>query len=58
MEYKRKEFEERRTVYVGRIPSYYTSSNLERKFESFGLIDNISIHLRDEGLIKSDNIYT
>jgi RNA recognition motif-containing protein len=46
--------EERRIVYVGRIPSSYTRRDLRRKFESFGEITDVSVHFREHGYVLFD----
>ena len=41
--------EERRIVYVGRIPTDYTKSDLRRRFGRFGVIEDVSVHFREHG---------
>ena len=48
-EFRKQEFEERRIVYVGKIPEDYSNKDLEDKFISFGEIEDISIHIRELG---------
>ena len=47
--------EERRIVYVGRIPSDYTRWDLRRKFETFGEITDVSVHFREHGWVNSES---
>ncbi|ELU17364.1 hypothetical protein CAPTEDRAFT_154290 [Capitella teleta] len=46
---KTSEIEERRIVYVGRIPGSYTRRDLRKKFEGFGDITDVSVHFREHG---------
>ncbi len=41
--------EERRVVYVGRISEGTTRADLRKRFEVFGIIEEISVHFRDRG---------
>jgi len=41
--------EERRVVYVGRIPKDYTTGDLCRQLQCFGEITNCSVHIRKNG---------
>jgi len=43
--------EERKVVYVGRIPHDFTKYDLRRKMECFGDIVNVSVHMRDYGSV-------
>ncbi|ESO96899.1 hypothetical protein LOTGIDRAFT_115477 [Lottia gigantea] len=40
---------ERRIVYVGRIPTDFTKSDLRKRFDRFGEITNVSTHFREYG---------
>lgn len=44
---KRREIEERRIVYVGKIPEGATKTDLRRWFGRFGAIKEVSVHFRD-----------
>ena len=41
--------EERRIVYVGRIPGDFTRGDLRKEFEMFGPIEEVSVHFREHG---------
>nr|KAG5690852.1 hypothetical protein BaRGS_031204 [Batillaria attramentaria] len=41
--------EERKIVYVGRIPESYTRKDLRKRFERFGQIEDVSVHFREAG---------
>ena len=41
--------EERRIVYVGRIPNDYTKGDLRQRFSRFGVIEDVSVHFREHG---------
>lgn len=43
------EQEERRVVYVGRLRSDSTRTELKRRFEVFGEIEECAVNLRDDG---------
>ena len=43
------EQEERRVVYVGRLRSDCTRTELKRRFEVFGEIEECAVNLRDDG---------
>lgn len=43
------EQEERRVVYVGRLRSDCTRTQLRRRFEVFGEIEECAVNLRDDG---------
>ncbi|CAN0094336.1 unnamed protein product [Lampetra planeri] len=44
-----KAIEERRVIYVGKINSAMTTLELRRRFQSFGEIENCSVHFRERG---------
>ncbi|KAK7110141.1 uncharacterized protein [Littorina saxatilis] len=46
---KIKKMEERKIVYVGRIPEDFTRRNLYQRFERFGKIEDVSVHFREAG---------
>ncbi|XP_061566649.1 peroxisome proliferator-activated receptor gamma coactivator 1-alpha isoform X2 [Cololabis saira] len=46
---KQKAIEERRVVYVGRLRSDCTRTELKRRFEIFGEIEECAVNLRDDG---------
>lgn len=46
---KQKAIEERRAVYVGRLRSDCTRTELKRRFEVFGEIEECAVNLRDDG---------
>ncbi|XP_038130286.1 peroxisome proliferator-activated receptor gamma coactivator 1-alpha isoform X10 [Cyprinodon tularosa] len=46
---KQKAVEERRVVYVGRLRSDCSRSELKRRFEVFGEIEECAVNLRDDG---------
>ncbi|KAI4808676.1 hypothetical protein KUCAC02_000724 [Chaenocephalus aceratus] len=46
---KQKAIEERRVVYVGRLRSDCTRTELKRRFEVFGEIEECAVNLRDDG---------
>ncbi|KYN34232.1 Peroxisome proliferator-activated receptor gamma coactivator-related protein 1 [Trachymyrmex septentrionalis] len=46
---KQREIEERRVVYVGRIDEGITKSDLRKRFEIFGPVEDISVHFREHG---------
>ena len=41
--------EERRIVYVGKLPDGMTRDVLRKRFQTFGKIEEISLHFRDHG---------
>uniref|UniRef100_A0A668W5S4 Peroxisome proliferator-activated receptor gamma coactivator 1-alpha n=1 Tax=Oreochromis aureus TaxID=47969 RepID=A0A668W5S4_OREAU len=47
---RQKAVEERRVVYVGRLRSDCTRTELKRRFELFGEIEECTVNLRDDGL--------
>lgn len=47
--FPRNEQEERRVVYVGRLRSDCTRTELKRRFEVFGEIEECTVNLRDDG---------
>ncbi|XP_058480720.1 peroxisome proliferator-activated receptor gamma coactivator 1-alpha isoform X7 [Solea solea] len=46
---RQKAIEERRVVYVGRLRSNCTRTELKRRFEVFGEIEDCAVNLRDDG---------
>ncbi|XP_024888134.1 uncharacterized protein LOC112465010 isoform X7 [Temnothorax curvispinosus] len=46
---KKKEIDERRVLYVGRINEGITKTDLRRRFEAFGPIVDVSLHFRERG---------
>lgn len=44
---QKREVEERRVIYVGRIPEDTTKAELRRRFEVFGPIVDINLHFRE-----------
>ncbi|XP_055012643.1 peroxisome proliferator-activated receptor gamma coactivator 1-alpha isoform X1 [Boleophthalmus pectinirostris] len=46
---KQKAIDERRAVYVGRLSSDCTRTELKRRFEVFGEIEECAVNLRDDG---------
>ncbi|KAK3095576.1 hypothetical protein FSP39_016258 [Pinctada imbricata] len=48
-EEKLQKMKERRIVYVGKIPDSYTKRALRRRFERFGVIEEVSVHFRENG---------
>ncbi|XP_053975874.1 NK-tumor recognition protein isoform X2 [Hylaeus volcanicus] len=46
---KQRQVEERRVIYVGRLDEGITKADLRRRFETFGPIVDISIHIREHG---------
>ncbi|XP_061100419.1 peroxisome proliferator-activated receptor gamma coactivator 1-alpha-like isoform X2 [Conger conger] len=46
---RHKAIEERRVVYIGRLGSDITRTELKRRFEVFGEIEECTVHLRDDG---------
>lgn len=48
-EEKKVQIEERRIVYVGKIPQDYTKSQLRKRFRRFGEIEEVSTHFREAG---------
>ncbi|XP_072041757.1 uncharacterized protein [Amphiura filiformis] len=49
MEEQKKQWEDRRVIYVGRIEDSCTKEYLCRRFGQFGEIDKVTVHFRDEG---------
>ncbi|XP_013378630.1 serine/arginine repetitive matrix protein 2 isoform X2 [Lingula anatina] len=45
---KKKQIEERRIIYVGKIPDNYTRRDLRRRFDRFGPIEQVGIHFRED----------
>lgn len=48
-ERKRQQIEERRIIYVGKIPNDYTRKKLYSRFQRFGAIEEVSLHFREHG---------
>ncbi|XP_046557274.1 LOW QUALITY PROTEIN: uncharacterized protein LOC124266524 [Haliotis rubra] len=48
-EEKNRQIEERRIVYVGKIPEGYTRRELRKRFGRFGDIEDVSVHFREYG---------
>ncbi|XP_074642656.1 uncharacterized protein LOC141899928 isoform X2 [Tubulanus polymorphus] len=48
-EEKNRKIDERRVVYVGNIPSNYTSKALRQRFSYFGEIEEANVHFREHG---------
>lgn len=46
---KNKQMEERRIIYVGRIPKDYTRMDMRRRFQRFGEIEHVQLHFREHG---------
>ncbi|KAF4528311.1 hypothetical protein B566_EDAN014987, partial [Ephemera danica] len=46
---RQRQVEERRVIYVGRLPEGTTKSDLRKRFEVFGPIIDISVHFREHG---------
>ncbi|XP_033756551.1 peroxisome proliferator-activated receptor gamma coactivator 1-alpha-like isoform X2 [Pecten maximus] len=46
---KNKQMEERRIIYVGRIPNDYTRSDMRKRFQRFGEIEHVQLHFRERG---------
>ena len=46
---KKKQIEERRIVYVGRIPPEFKPADLARQFSAFGRVEEAKVHLREHG---------
>ncbi|XP_029156864.1 NK-tumor recognition protein-like [Nylanderia fulva] len=46
---KQRQVEERRVIYVGRLDENTTNADLQKRFEKFGPVVNVSIHLREHG---------
>lgn len=46
--------EERKIVYVGKIPDGYTRRELRRRFERFGKIEEVSVHFREGRYVDLD----
>ncbi|KAL5015839.1 hypothetical protein ScPMuIL_005428 [Solemya velum] len=46
---KQRQIEQRRIVYVGRIPDSYTKGKLRRRFGMFGDIVDVRLHFREHG---------
>lgn len=46
---RHKAIDERRVVYIGRLRSDITRSELKRRFEVFGEIEECTVNLRDDG---------
>jgi len=40
-------------VYVGRIDEGITKSDLRKRFEIFGPVEDISVHFREHGYVSS-----
>lgn len=41
--------EERRVIYVGKVRGDITRTELKRRFEVFGEIEECTVHLREDG---------
>ncbi|XP_064601909.1 uncharacterized protein LOC135467914 [Liolophura sinensis] len=48
-EEKKRQIEERRIVYVGKIPDTFTRKQLRARFDRFGEIEETSVHFRENG---------
>lgn len=46
---RQRQVEERRVIYVGRLPEGTTKNDLRKRFEVFGPIIDISVHFREHG---------
>ncbi|XP_043276735.1 uncharacterized protein srl isoform X2 [Venturia canescens] len=46
---KKRQMEERRVIYVGRLCENTTKADLRRRFEAFGPVLDISVHFREHG---------
>jgi hypothetical protein len=46
---RRREGRQQRIVYVGRIAEGTTRAELRKRFEIFGVVEEISLHFRDHG---------
>jgi RNA recognition motif-containing protein len=46
---RQRQVEERRVIYVGRLPDGTSKVELRRRFELFGPIIDISVHFREHG---------
>ncbi|XP_053245438.1 peroxisome proliferator-activated receptor gamma coactivator-related protein 1 [Podarcis raffonei] len=47
--YKDRAIEERRVVFIGKIPSRMTRSELRHRFSVFGIIEECTLHFREQG---------
>nr|XP_056705696.1 peroxisome proliferator-activated receptor gamma coactivator-related protein 1 [Euleptes europaea] len=47
--YKERAIEERRVVFIGKIPSKMTRSELQHRFSVFGNIEDCTLHFREQG---------
>ncbi|KAK3595869.1 hypothetical protein CHS0354_014692 [Potamilus streckersoni] len=47
--YKKRCIEERRIIYIGRLPDDYTRRQLRKRFERFGEIEDTRVHMREHG---------
>ncbi|KAL3864468.1 hypothetical protein ACJMK2_006148 [Sinanodonta woodiana] len=47
--YKKRCIEERRIIYIGRLPNDYTRRQLRKRFERFGEIEDTRVHMREHG---------
>ncbi|CAH1119187.1 unnamed protein product [Phaedon cochleariae] len=52
------EVEERRVIYVGRVPPGTTKEDLKKRFHRFGPITNVSLHSRDHGYLDNYGFVT
>ncbi|OPL20295.1 peroxisome 1-like proliferator-activated receptor gamma coactivator-related protein, partial [Mytilus galloprovincialis] len=48
-ERKQQQIEERRIIYVGKVPNDYTRKKLHTRFQRFGEIEEVSLHFREHG---------
>lgn len=48
---QKRQIEERRVIYVGRIPEDTTKAELRRRFEVFGPIVDINLHFREHAYV-------
>ena len=46
---RKRQIEERRVIYVGKIAEGTTRADLRRRFEVFGPVVDVSLHFRDRG---------
>ncbi|XP_044292824.1 peroxisome proliferator-activated receptor gamma coactivator-related protein 1 isoform X2 [Varanus komodoensis] len=49
MQYKNRAIEERRVVFIGKIPNKMTRSELRHRFSVFGDIEDCTLHFREHG---------
>ncbi|CAG9865257.1 unnamed protein product [Phyllotreta striolata] len=53
-----KEVEERRVIYIGRIPPRTKKEDLKKRFQKFGPITNVSLHSRDHNYLDNYGFVT